>query len=41
MSARSRSARRTTKKRNWAVRLLLVAVSAFLFIKLVHLHVQM
>lgn len=41
MSARSRSARRTTQKRNWAFRLLLVAVSAFLFIKLVQLHVQM
>ena len=41
MSARSRSARRATQKRNWAFRLLLVAVSAFLFIKLVQLHVQM
>ena len=41
MSAHTRSARRTTKKRNWAVRLLLVAFTAFLFIKLVQVHVQM
>ena len=41
MSARSRSARRKNQKRNWAVRLLLVAFTAFLFVKLVQLHVQM
>ena len=41
MSARTRSARRTTKKRNWAVRLLLGAFTAVLFIKLVQVHVQM
>ena len=41
MSARARRARRTTKKRNWAVRVLVVAVAAFLFLKLVQLHVQM
>ena len=41
MSARAKNVRRTTKKRNWAVRILVVAVAAFLFLKLVQLHVQL
>lgn len=36
-----KTAHRAKKKSNWAVRLVLVAVAAFLFLKLVQLHVQM
>ena len=38
---RHRSKKRGAKKVNWAMRILLVAVATFLFIKLVQLHVQM
>lgn len=41
MSVRSRSKKRPAKKVNWAVRILLVAVAAFLFLKGVQLHVQL
>lgn len=39
MSARAK--KRSNKKTNWALRILLVAVAAFLFLKLVQLHVQL
>lgn len=41
MSARVRTNKRSAKKVNWALRILLVAVAAFLFLKLVQLHVQL
>lgn len=41
MSVCSRSKKRSAKKANWAMRILLVAVAAFLFLKLVQLHVQL
>lgn len=41
MSVKTRTRKRTNKKANWALRILLVAVAAFLFLKLVQLHVQM
>ena len=41
MRTQTRSKKRTSKKANWAMRILLVAVAAFLFLKLVQLHVQM
>ena len=41
MRTQSRAKRRAHKKVNWAMRILLVAVAAFLFLKLVQLHVQM
>ncbi len=36
-----RAGQKTKKKANWAVRIVLVAVAAFLFLKLVQLHVQL
>ncbi len=36
-----RTARRVKKKANWALRLVLVAFAAFLFLKLVQVHMQM
>lgn len=41
MSVKTRARKRANKKTNWALRILLVAVAAFLFLKLVQLHVQM
>ena len=41
MRAQSRAKKRTGRKVNWAIRILVVAVAAFLFLKLVQLHVQM
>lgn len=41
MRGRAKSARQKTKKQNWVLRVLLVAVTAFLFVKVVQLHVQM
>lgn len=40
MSSRAR-ARRADRKANWAVRILLVAIAAFLFLKLVQMNVQL
>lgn len=40
MSARSRAKKSTNKRSNIALRLMLIAVAAFLFIKLVQMHVQ-
>ena len=36
-----RAPQKTKKKSNWAIRIVLVAAAAFLFLKLVQLHVQM
>ena len=41
MRGRTKATRQKTKKRNWVLRILLVAVTAFLFVKGVQLHVQM
>ncbi len=41
MSSRARAKTRSAKKANWAVRILLIAVAAFLFLKLVQVHVQL
>lgn len=41
MRTRARASKRSAKKANWALRILLVAVAAFLFLKLVQLHVQL
>ena len=41
MAVMTRAKKRANKKANWALRILLVAVAAFLFLKLVQLHVQM
>ncbi len=35
-----RTTQRVKPKRNWAMRIMLVALAAFLFLKLVQLHVQ-
>lgn len=36
-----RAKKRANKKTNWVLRILLIAVAAFLFLKLVQLHVQL
>lgn len=41
MSVRTGTKKRTGKRANWALRILLIAVAAFLFLKLVQVHVQM
>ena len=41
MANRARARKRPVKKVNWMMRILLVAIAAFLFLKLVQLHVQM
>ncbi len=41
MSTHTKAARRSTSKRSWVVRILVIAVAAFLFLKLVQLHMQL
>lgn len=41
MSVRTRAKKRSNQKANWLMRILLVAIAAFLFLKLVQLHVQL
>lgn len=41
MSARTKAARRSVNKRSWLVRILVIAVAAFLFLKLVQIHMQL
>lgn len=41
MSARTKAKRYSKKKTNWALRILLIAVAAFLFLKLVQVHIQL
>lgn len=41
MANRARARKRPVKKVNWMMRILLVAIAAFLFLKFVQLHVQM
>ena len=41
MSVRTSAKKRSNQKTNWFLRILLIAVAAFLFLKLVQLHVQL